>query len=165
MTAIYSSAALKTRQREIKDIARRDVVHITENGNAAFVFMSEDLFEEQLNKAAEEAALTERMRACIKASDDCFEQGEYIEGTDAFFSALDERLAANGYKMLYALTFLEDVETIYSPSRSQASRISPLDARDLPGKWRARLLGIPKKQVWRRSAPMQCCTVLYRLHL
>ena len=96
MTAIYSSAALKTRQREIKDIARRDVVHITENGNAAFVFISEDLFEEQLNKAAEEAALTERMRACIKASDDCFEQGEYIEGTDAFFSALDERLAANG---------------------------------------------------------------------
>ena len=92
MTAIYSSAALKTRQREIKDIARKDVVHIT----AAFVFMSEDLFEEQLNNAAEEAALTERMRACIKASDDCFEQGEYIEGTDAFFSALDERLAANG---------------------------------------------------------------------
>ena len=92
MTAIYSSAALKTRQREIKDIARKDVVHITENGNAAFVFMS----EEQLNNAAEEAALTERMRACIKASDDCFEQGEYIEGTDAFFSALDERLAANG---------------------------------------------------------------------
>ena len=29
MTAIYSSAALKTRQREIKDIARKDVVHIT----------------------------------------------------------------------------------------------------------------------------------------
>ena len=80
----------QTRQREIVDIARKDVVHITENGSAAFVFMSEDLFEEQLNNAAEEAALTERMRACIKASDDCFEQGEYIEGTDAFFSALDE---------------------------------------------------------------------------
>ena len=49
MTAIYSSAALKTRQREIKDIARKDVVHITENGNAAFVFMSEELFEQAYN--------------------------------------------------------------------------------------------------------------------
>ena len=96
MTAIFSSAALKTRQREIKDIARKDVVHITENGNAAIVFMSEELFDQQINKAAEEAALTERMRVCIKASDDCFEQGAYIEETDAFFSALDERLAANG---------------------------------------------------------------------
>lgn len=96
MTAIFSSAALKTRQREIKDIARKDVVHITENGNAAFVFMSEELFEEQLNKAAEEAALTERMRACIRASDNCFDDDQYIEGTNAFFSALDERLAANG---------------------------------------------------------------------
>ena len=100
MTAIYSSAALKTRQREIKDIARKDVVHITENGIYSGYELAESTprpgFEEQLNNAAEEAALTERMRACIKASDDCFEQGEYIEGTDAFFSALDERLAANG---------------------------------------------------------------------
>ncbi|MCI2183888.1 MAG: hypothetical protein LKK55_04180 [Olsenella sp.] len=96
MTAIFSSAALKTRQREIKDIARKDVVHITENGNAAFVFMSEELFEEQLNKAAEEATLTERMRACIRASDNCFDDDQYIEGTNAFFSALDERLATHG---------------------------------------------------------------------
>ena len=96
MAAIYSSAALKTRQREIKDVARTDVVHITENGNAAFVFMSEDLFEERLREAAEEAALSERMRACIKASDDCFDQGDCIEGTDTFFKALDERMAAHG---------------------------------------------------------------------
>lgn len=96
MTAIFSSAALKTRQREIKDIARKDVVHITENGNAAFVFMSEELFEERVSRAAEEAALAERMRACIKASDDCFDNGQYIEGTDAFLGALDERLASHG---------------------------------------------------------------------
>ncbi|WP_373578853.1 hypothetical protein [Parafannyhessea umbonata] len=96
MAAIYSSAALKTRQREIKDVARKDVVHITENGNAAFVFMSEDLFEERLREAAEEAALSERMRACIKASDDCFDQGDCIEGTDTFLKALDERMAAHG---------------------------------------------------------------------
>ncbi len=93
MTAIYSSAALKTHQREIKDIARKEVVHITENGNAAFVLLSEELYEQQLEQAAEDAAYEERVIACIKASDDCFDEGRYIEGTENFFAALDQRLA------------------------------------------------------------------------
>ena len=41
-TPIYSFAALKTKQREIKDRAAEEVVHITENGNAAYIFCSED---------------------------------------------------------------------------------------------------------------------------
>lgn len=96
MTAIYSSAALKTRQREIKDIARNNVVHITENGNAAFVFMSEDLFEQQLNKAAEEAALTERMHACILNGRDDVREGHYIEGLDAFLAMMDKNGESHG---------------------------------------------------------------------
>lgn len=95
MTQIFSSAALKTRQREVKDAARKDVVHITENGNAAFVLMSEDLYERNLRSAAEEAAYEERVRACVRASDDCFERGAYIEGTDTFLAALDKRLAGS----------------------------------------------------------------------
>ncbi len=96
MTSIYSSAALKTHQREIKDIARKDVVHITENGNAAFVFMSEELFEDQLSKAAEEAALTERMRACIRNGRDDIREGRYVEGVDAFLSTLEESEESHG---------------------------------------------------------------------
>jgi PHD/YefM family antitoxin component YafN of YafNO toxin-antitoxin module len=96
MTAIYSSVALKTRQREIKDIARKDVVHITENGNAAFVFMSEELFEDQLSKAAEEAALTERMRACILNGRDDINEGHYVEGVDAFLSMMGENEESHG---------------------------------------------------------------------
>ncbi|WP_130812848.1 hypothetical protein [Olsenella sp. Marseille-P4559] len=96
MTAIFSSAALKTRQREIKDIAKKDVVHITENGNAAFVFMSEELFEEQLGKAAEEAALTERMRACIINGRDDVREGHCIEGVDAFLSMMGENGESRG---------------------------------------------------------------------
>jgi PHD/YefM family antitoxin component YafN of YafNO toxin-antitoxin module len=96
MTAIYSSAALKTRQREIKDIARNNVVHITENGNAAFVFMSEELFEQQLNKAAEEAALTERMRACILNGRDDVREGHCVEGIDAFLAMMGENGESHG---------------------------------------------------------------------
>ena len=38
--SIYSSTALASRQREVKDVADRQVVYITENGNGAYVFLS-----------------------------------------------------------------------------------------------------------------------------
>ena len=95
-TPIYSSAALKTRQREVKDAARENVVHITENGNAAFVLMSEELFESKLQEAAEAAAYEERLRACILNGEDDFANGRYVEGMDAFDRALEERLATRG---------------------------------------------------------------------
>lgn len=96
MASIYSSAALKARQREVKDAARREVVHITENGNAAFVLMSEELFDRKLQDAAEEAAYAERVRACVRNGRADIAEGRYIEGSDAFFSALHERVAARG---------------------------------------------------------------------
>ncbi len=96
MTAIYSSSALKTNQREIKDIALKEVVHITENGNGAFVFCSEELFQKKLQEAADEAALEARMAYVIERGQAQIERGEYIEGTDAAFEELAKRWAANG---------------------------------------------------------------------
>ena len=54
-TPIYSFAALKTKQREIKDRAAEEVVHITENGNAAYIFCSEDVLAQEKARAVEEA--------------------------------------------------------------------------------------------------------------
>lgn len=93
MAAIYSSAALKTRQREVSDEARRNIVHITENGNAAFVLMSEELFDRAVNDAAERAAYEERVRACIRAGRGDVAEGRYVEGIDAFFSTLNAKVA------------------------------------------------------------------------
>lgn len=95
-THIYSSAALKTRQREVKDAAREDVVHITENGNAAFVLMSEELYEKSLREAAERAAYEERMRACLLNGRADVAAGRYVDGIDAFEEALRERLTSRG---------------------------------------------------------------------
>ena len=53
-TPIYSFAALKTKQREIKDRAAEEVVHITENGNAAYIFCSEDVLAQEKARAVEE---------------------------------------------------------------------------------------------------------------
>ncbi len=66
MEPIYSSSALRDRQREIKDAARKGVVRITESGNGAFVFCSEEVFENQLRQAAEEALYAERMAQVIR---------------------------------------------------------------------------------------------------
>lgn len=95
-TQIYSSAALKTRQREVKDAARTDVVHITENGNAAFVLMSEELYERNLRRAAEQAAYEERMRSCILDGRADIAAGKYRDGINALEDALRKRRADRG---------------------------------------------------------------------
>lgn len=96
MTAIYSSAALKTRQREVKDAARKEVVHITENGNAAFVLCSEEIFQQKLDEAAEQAAYAERMRAALLDGKADAAEGNVVEGTDAFFELVHQKLAQRG---------------------------------------------------------------------
>lgn len=92
MEAIYSSTALQNNQREIKDIARRQVVHITENGNGAFVFCSEELFQQAIDDAVEEAELrmvVERGMADVSA-------GRTYEGTDAVRAEIERRVASRG---------------------------------------------------------------------
>lgn len=96
MTPIYSSAALKTRQREVKDAALKNVVHITENGNRAFVFCSEDIFEAQLKQAAEHAAYEERVRAAIERGYADYAAGRVTEGTEAAFAKAAELRAQHG---------------------------------------------------------------------
>lgn len=96
MSSIYSSAALKMKQREVKDAACKDVVHITENGNAAFVFLSEELYEQRLREAAEQAAYEERMRACLRNGRADIEEGRFLEGIDALFDAVQKKVSACG---------------------------------------------------------------------
>ncbi len=92
MEAIYSSTALQNNQREIKDIARKQVVHITENGNGAFVFCSEELFQKALDDAAEEAVL----RATIERGRSDIAGGRFYEGTEAARAEVEKRVASRG---------------------------------------------------------------------
>lgn len=95
MEPIFSSVALRDRQREVKDAARKNVVHITENGNGAFVFCSEEIFEERLRRAAEEAIYAERMAQAIREGQDDLATGRTYSISEAF-SAIDERRGARG---------------------------------------------------------------------
>ena len=91
MSAIYSSVALRDRQREVKERARHEVVHITENGNGAFVFCSEVIFAEQLEKAREEAVYEERMAQAIREGRADVAAGRVYKGVEAAFAEIERR--------------------------------------------------------------------------
>jgi len=96
MEAIYSSTALQTQQREIKNVARKQVVHITENGNGAFVFCSEELFQEAIDRAREEALEEARLAMIVKRGHGDLSAGRVYHGTNDFLSELERRTADRG---------------------------------------------------------------------
>lgn len=75
--SIYSSTALATRQREVKDAADKQVVHITENGNGAYIFCSEEIFDQELNRAREEARYEAEMQLIISQARREIDEGLY----------------------------------------------------------------------------------------
>ena len=90
MKTIYSSVALRDRQREVKDAARKDVVHITENGNGAFIFCSEEVFEKYMRRAADEALYAERMAQVVQEGrEDVTKDRTY--SIDEGFAAIEAR--------------------------------------------------------------------------
>ena len=82
MTAIYSSIALKNRQREVKNVAQNEIVHITENGNGAYIFCSEEVFERTIQAAREEAAYETRLAESLDRADADVEAGRYFESVE-----------------------------------------------------------------------------------
>ena len=96
MPAIYPSTALKNQQREIKAKADNEIVHITENGNGAFVFCSEKVFDEKLREAAEAAAYEERVRMAVERGRDDIASGRLVEGTGNALAEIARRRASRG---------------------------------------------------------------------
>lgn len=74
---IYSSTALASRQREVKDAAREGVVHITENGNGAYVFCSEDVFAATLAREREAARYEAELGYVLRRAADDVAAGRY----------------------------------------------------------------------------------------
>lgn len=96
MEAIFSSVALRDRQREVKERAREDVVHITENGNGAFIFCSEEVFEQRLQQAAEDALYAERMAQAIREGREDLIEGNVYTSIDEVFDEIEKRASSRG---------------------------------------------------------------------
>ena len=90
---IFSFSALKSNQREVKDRGSSEVVHITENGNAAFIFCSEEVFEREKQRAVEEAISQMQIAQLIERGREDVAAGRVVEGLD---EGRDRMLAAWG---------------------------------------------------------------------
>jgi len=83
ISPIFSFSALKSNQREVKDRGRTEVVHITENGNAAFVFCSEEVFEREKARAVEDAISELQIAEIIERGREDVAAGRIVAGLDA----------------------------------------------------------------------------------
>lgn len=89
--SIYSSTALATKQREVKDVAEKQVVYITENGNGAYIFCSEEVFDRELEHAREEARYEAEMRFVLREARQQLDEGRYTTDLAAFRKEMLER--------------------------------------------------------------------------
>ena len=61
MDAIYPATAFCDHPREVKQAARDRLVRITENGNGAYVFRVEEIFQREVDDAVERALYVQRV--------------------------------------------------------------------------------------------------------
>lgn len=94
ITPIYSFAALKSKQREVKNRADYEVVHITENGNAGYIFCSEEVFAQEKAQAAADALYEQELRATIERGRQDIAAGRYVVGSEATIARLHEAWSA-----------------------------------------------------------------------
>ncbi|WP_172136282.1 hypothetical protein [Adlercreutzia sp. ZJ473] len=83
MEAIFPITALTKQQAKVKEAASEDVVRITENGVAAWIFASEEAFERRVKSAVEEALYEASVASVIARGTRDYEEGRYVVGADA----------------------------------------------------------------------------------
>ena len=93
MEAIYPITALQKNNAEIKARAREQLVHVTENGRAAYVFASEEVLDEIIARKCEEAVWEAQAILAIDRGLNDLEAGRYVEGWDALEAEVKRRRA------------------------------------------------------------------------
>lgn len=93
MPSIYPSTDLKNRQREIKSIADRELVYITENGRGKYVFASQEVFEREIERAVEEALYEQRVADALRESRDDYASGRSYSSREELLEAVAQKRA------------------------------------------------------------------------
>ena len=95
MPAIYPSVALKNRQREIKALADREPVYITENGLGKYVFLSEEVLEHTISDAVEQALYESRVQQALEDSREDFRAGRSYGTREDLLAAVRQKREAH----------------------------------------------------------------------
>lgn len=110
MEAIYPITALQKNTSEIKAEARKRVVHVTENGRAAFVFMSEEVLDELIEREREDAAWEASFVASIDRGMQDIERGRVHEGWNALEARVSQIRSARQTSAGQGAEMLETTE-------------------------------------------------------
>ena len=89
--SIYSSTALAARQREVKDVADRQVVYITENGNGAYVFWPEQIVDRYLKETGDDARYDAAVDVVLRRGKRDIEEGRFTTDVDGFVARIREK--------------------------------------------------------------------------
>lgn len=84
----YLSTALKNQQREVKSVADNEIVYITENGWGKYVFMSNEVFNNAVKSAVDEAICQEQLAIALRESRQDFEEGRYCSSREEMMAAV-----------------------------------------------------------------------------
>lgn len=94
MTPIFPSTALKNEQREIKKLADTQLVYITENGRGKYVFTSQEVLDQIIADAVEDALYEQRLSDALAESRDDFENGRYYTSRENLMAAVNAKREA-----------------------------------------------------------------------
>ena len=94
MEPIYPVTALQKKQGEVKEAARKGIVRITENGAGAFVFCSEEVYEQRMKEVADQAAYEARIASIVKRGHADIAAGTVYRGSEAAFAEIERRTHA-----------------------------------------------------------------------
>lgn len=86
----YSMTTLKCNPSQVKSAAHDEVVRITEQGMGAYVFCSEEVFEERIAKEREDAAYEARLLESVGRGVADIQAGRYVTSLDEAFECAAE---------------------------------------------------------------------------
>ena len=94
---IVSSKTFRANQCEMKEIADREVIHITENGAGAYIFCSEDVFRREAERLADEIRYEREFEEVVaRGMADVVAGRTYSGSIDEIMAEASRRAAENG---------------------------------------------------------------------
>lgn len=90
MEPIYSMTTFQRNPSQVKSAARDNVARITEQGVGAYVFCSQEVFEERIAKEREDAAYEARLLGSVGRGVADIQTGCYVTSLDEAFERAAE---------------------------------------------------------------------------
>lgn len=88
--SIYPITAISKNPKEVKEQADKGIVHITENGRGAYVFMGMQVFDDLIRREREDAAYEQYLHDGVGRGIADLEAGRYTTSREAMFARAAE---------------------------------------------------------------------------